>query len=397
MTGKTVIQNIIELNGKRYDAVSGQFLGPASEATVKSRHTRKVPTHSIDGVLPTAHAASAPMQPRTRPVPAHVVHATPAHQVVKKPVMDIARPGPHHAQHHHIQHSKTLMRHAVQKPKPSIGRQVRAQTRADVLVKQPVFTVAPKLSYTSVDERRLEHAKHIAQSKLISKFAPQVASFSRPAAPIPSRPVAHPTSTSVRATPALARRDVAPAPRPQHKTPDIFEQALIHAKSHEEPPVKSKKHAGKKRHTGRTLSINAASLAIVLLAGFFAYQNKANLEVRVASMRAGFHVSLPGYQPTGFSFGNVHYGPGKAIVSFHNGNNQDYSVAQKVSTWDSQTLLNDFVATTNQSYQAYEAGGRTVYVYGNGNATWVGNGVWYQLSSNSGLSSDQLVRIAASM
>ncbi|HVS58213.1 MAG TPA: hypothetical protein VHD60_00540 [Candidatus Saccharimonadales bacterium] len=387
-------KNIIELNGKRYDAISGQFLGPASPHTVKSRRS-STGTSSLDGVLPSHHSAGSatPVKPH-HSTPAQATHT--AVQRAKKPVMDIVRPGPHHTQHHHTQHSKTLMRHAVHKPKPSIGRHLKVQTRTDVLVTQPAFSIVPKLSYTNVNERRLAHAKRIAQSELISKFAPQ-AIAPRPVSVHVSRPAVHTQNAAPRATvSAHPRHDIAPVARPQRKAPDIFEQALIHAKSHEEPPVKPKKHAAKRRHTGRRLSVSAAALAIVLLAGFFAYQNKANLEVRVASLRAGFHVSLPGYQPTGFSFGNVHYSPGKAVVSFHDGSNQSYSVTQKVSTWDSQTLLNDFVATTNQSYQAYQAGGRTVYVYGEGNATWVGNGVWYQLSGASTLSNEQLVLLAAS-
>ena len=70
---------------------------------------------------------------------------------------------------------------------------------------------------------------------------------------------------------------------------------------------------------------------------------------------------------------------------------------KNLPNWDSQTLLQNFVSTSGQPYDAYKAAGRTVYVYGNGNATWVNGGVWYEVSDNGALSKDQIIQLANSM
>lgn len=299
--------------------------------------------------------------------------------------MDISRAAPHHTAAHQPQHSKTLVRHAVHKPDISLKRQVKAQTRTDILARQPAALVAPKLSYNSVSKQRQEHAKDTPKSTLISKFAPASAIATRPSA---AYAVATPVRTPVRPTTQAASHRHQPAM-------DIFEQAILSAKSHEQTPVKLPRKARRGKHQARTLSIVAISLVVVGLAGFFAYQNKASLEVRIASMRAGFHVALPNYKSAGFSFNSVHANPGIANVSFKSpSSTNNFTITQKQSNWDSQSLLNNFVATTANSYKTYQSGGRTIYVFGS-NATWVDNGVWYQLTGND-LSSAQLVKLASS-
>jgi hypothetical protein len=70
---------------------------------------------------------------------------------------------------------------------------------------------------------------------------------------------------------------------------------------------------------------------------------------------------------------------------------------QKQSTWDSTALHDNFVAAKNGSYQTIQSAGRTIYTYGNGNATWVNSGVWYQVTSNGSLKMNDLVNLANSM
>lgn len=371
--------NIIELNGKRYDALSGQFLGKSETSVMKGRMSKHHSGKAIDGVLRSPKAAttikSEPPKPTSTPT---------THSVPKKQVMDVTRPTPHRANARQPQRSQTLMRHVVHKPQPSLKRHVTAQTRTDILARQPGVVIAPKISYGSISQQRQAHAKHVTQSKLISKFAP--------AATISARP------SAVHTTVAPVQRPTHPTHSPVHHRPpmDIFEQAIASAKSHEQVPIKPARNTHKSKHRIRTLSTVVASLAVVALAGFFAYQNKANVEVKLASMRAGFHIVLPGYKPTGFSFSTVHARPGIADVSFRatpGGN--DFTITQKQSNWNSETLLSNFVSLSTDSYKTYESAGRTIYVYGSGKATWVDNGVWYQLTGDN-LSNDQLVKLATS-
>ena len=121
--------------------------------------------------------------------------------------------------------------------------------------------------------------------------------------------------------------------------------------------------------------------------------------MRVAAARAGVNASMPGYQPSGFSFkGPIDYSAGQVTVSFKsNTDDRAYSVAQRSSNWNSDALLSNFVVAEGKQYQTYIDRGRTLYIYDGSNATWVDNGVWYQVEGNSDMTTDQLVRIAASI
>jgi hypothetical protein len=141
-----------------------------------------------------------------------------------------------------------------------------------------------------------------------------------------------------------------------------------------------------------------ASLALfVALCGFVAVQNRENIQLQLASAKAGFSVSSPLYRPDGYSLNKMTYSAGLAASLYKNQSNQSFTLSQKKSNWDSQTLLENFVATKGDSYKGYQSNGRTVYVFGEGNATWVNGGIWYQIQGADQLTNEQLVKIAASM
>jgi hypothetical protein len=189
---------------------------------------------------------------------------------------------------------------------------------------------------------------------------------------------------------------VPPLPAPLTHSQSILAKGLQDANSHLQKPVKSHRKTSKRK---RLMSLTAASLAMVLLAGFFAFQNVPNLTMRYAAARAGVRASLPGYQPSGFAFNDhIQYSPGAITISFKsNTDDRTFNITQKSSNWNSEALKNNYVATTGDSVQTYEDKGRTIYLYGDSNATWVNGGVWYNIEGASRLSSDQLIKIATSM
>src|SRR5690606_30980207 len=94
-----------------------------------------------------------------------------------------------------------------------------------------------------------------------------------------------------------------------------FERALHQAESHKQPKLKAPKRlhrtATKLRTSPRTLRRATGLAAVVLLAGFFAYQNAPHLSMRVAAARAGVQAELPDYRPAGFSMNRrIQYGQG---------------------------------------------------------------------------------------
>jgi hypothetical protein len=182
---------------------------------------------------------------------------------------------------------------------------------------------------------------------------------------------------------------------------DVFERALQRANSHLELPVDNRQKRVKRRKSGvskRVFGASVSALAVVLLAGFIAFQNQANLTIHYASNKAGFAANLPAYKPAGYSVGKFTYSPGQVGVTYaNNASGQSFSMVQKQSSWDSQALRDDYVATQSQSYKTIESAGRTIYTYGNNSATWVNGGVWYQVDTAGSLTTEEIVNLATSM
>jgi hypothetical protein len=150
------------------------------------------------------------------------------------------------------------------------------------------------------------------------------------------------------------------------------------------------------RKVSSAISISAA---VVIVGGFLIYQNVSNIHLYMASNAAGFQASLPGYHPSGFGLGTVTASTGDVATTFtSNSDGRRYTLTQKPSDWDSATLLESYVqSASNDHFQTILSAGRTIYVYGDDNATWVNGGIWYQLTSQGALSNQQLIQIATSI
>ncbi len=276
--------------------------------------------------------------------------------------------------------AKTLMRPAVKKP----------VIRNDVTSKRPIAEDAT----TKARELR---AKQSSKSPLVHRFNhPSSTNTS-----VPKRqahlPVALPATTPHRESSNLTQRA-------HHRTsqPNIFEQAIKNADSHlkEFDAAAHKKSRRLRRYGLKSKAGNIAllSVAVLLLAGFFTYQNAPAIEMRLAAAQAGVPASMPGYKPAGYGATSVKHEPGKVSVSFRSRtDNKGFTLTQQASNWNSASLLANTVAQNKQPYQTYQDGGKTVYIYNSSNATWVDGGVWYQLEGDASLTSDQLLRIANSL
>lgn len=395
--------NIIELNGHRYDAVTGvrvqtQRSHVAPKAIPEQSKQIKAPSMRrgsvVDGIM-APH--KGPHQNRTNsaitlaPIPVHP--APPVNGLPKKAITHPLKP----INPHQPEHSKTLMRHTVHKPTVKPDKPLKAQVPTDLVKHQPaVLAAKPKLSSDQVDEARAARAQQTPRNGAIERFyTPKRLTASR---------TSHPTLTSAASQPRAhtytqgAVHDINTSGRVATRS-SLFDQALKDARSHEETPPKES-HARRanrfKRSHVKVISISAVVSAMAVLTLFIAYQNKAMLELKIASTRAGFHASMPAYKPVGFAFKNLSYSPGDVTLGFSSGD-KSYTISQKQSNWDSTTLLQNYVETSDNTYQAYSAAGRTIYIYDNGNATWVNGGVWYQISNTANLSSDQIINLATSM
>lgn len=369
--------NIIEINGKRYDAISGALLS-------------STPAQATQHVHP-----STVVQPTVKPQPAQSIPildttpSQPAKPPAKTRIHEAARPSKL-ATTHKPQPAKTLMRSAVQKPGHSLKRRAKAYGHTDALVEKPSTQLQPKPSVHRLNDKRLQHARQISKSQAVSRFSSKLGPA--PAPPTELKPV----------TPPIHRPIHNPTPTQHHKphksprtTADLLEHALQSATSHEQSAPSAKKY---RRKPSRLTSIAAIALSMALLAGFVAYQNLTSVQLHIASAKAGFAASLPNYQPAGYHLSHLNYSPGTVAINFHsNSDDRAYAITEKTSDWDSDALRDSFLASSGQQYQTVESAGRTLFIYGQNAATWVSGGVWYQVQSNGTLSNRQLVQLATSM
>lgn len=360
-------KNFIELNGKRYDAVTGKLITTAAHTATPAPQPK----------------ASSPAK-ITTPAPAPKKRISRDHHIQAKKATPTRKTQP----------AKTLMRRAVNKPsqvkKPALKQQY------PITAKNSARLVEMKRSVQQVDGERSKRAQNIHKSNLVSRFNPRSAAqitttthakLTPQVKPLPL--AAHPAKKTTNLTPATQKQ------KPKKKQ-DIFERALANAKGHEQPAHKVKKRRSKAMR--RMLSAVAGVSAVLLIAGFAAYLNKSSIEMQVASVRAGFQASVPTYQPSGFKYQATNAERGKVTLSFVSPADQrNFTLTQQTSRWDSQTLFDSIVAHSNSSYQTIRSHGRTIYIYDDNKAAWVDGGILYTVSGNANLDSDQIISLASSI
>jgi hypothetical protein len=358
-------RDVIEINGKKYDAVTGRMI--KEDEDTKSSPSKVTPIVNKNGVLDGFTRRTA----------------------------QTAHPDRHPVQHaKHAQKSQTLMRSAVKKPQPQSSKPTTTSHKpAQQITKQSAHITPQKQHSAQATPKNplvSKYGHHQAQSPVVKK--------------VQHMPVKHPVAqtaqhpTQKQATTAVARPKT-------YKSDAAVHRALAQAKAHHEESVHVPHHPRKRKlaHrlgiTPRAISISTSVLAVTLLAGFFAIQNIPNLSMRVAATRAGISASMPGYTPTGFGFsGPIQYNKGQVTITFaSNTDDRSYAIRQRESSWNSEALLSNFVVAENKQYQTYIDRGRTLYIYDGSNATWVDDGIWYQVEGDSRMTTDQLVRIAASI
>lgn len=364
--------NIIEFNGKRYDAITGKLLGK-SHHPVDEPLAPPSPARNIDGVVRTGVTSMKPAE-KTHHAKTHASHTPAPHHTTKRQPAKTIKP-------HHPQSAKTLMRRAVHKPKTALKPAIKPQTPAEVMAK-PASGLVVKRSVNGIDPVRKQRASHTTKSEAVHRFTvpapeqhpvlhnPAPVRTPRPAAPAPQRTIQHP-----------------PAARSKN---DMFEAAIARANSHEQPPHEH--HARKHRKKHRFAGFTAAIVAFLVLGGFFAYLNMPKIELKIASINAGFGASMPSYSPTGYELADIKNRPGKVTLSFRSGA-KNYQVTQQPSNWTSQTLQDDIIASAG--HKTIESNGRTIYLY-DGVATWLSGDVRYDLTGNAELDQDEIAAIAAS-
>lgn len=335
-------KNTIVINGKLYDAVSGLPVAAPDVPAPRPQSATPKPHRAFSDIGPAVSVRVTPSQPQN---PHH--HAARVHQTVKK--------------------SQTLRRDVLKQP---------AKTHIDGLRRKPAVG-------------------HVVKSDMISKFAPH-----------PQRRAPHPATVAPKTAivaPHTAANLVAKPTQPldsRQRKEKLISERLAKI-DHTRPNDKA--HAPKRglfssRHP-RVSSVVVACVALVMLGGYLTYLNMPNLSVRVAAAQAGVNASFPQYRPDGYRFdGPIAYSAGEVTINFQsNGGPQRFTVKQKSSSWDSQAVLDNYVAKkSNNQYVTSSESGLTIYTFDN-KAAWVNKGIFYSIDGDAPLSSEQILRIASSM
>ena len=345
-------KNVIFINGRHYDAATGL---PVAEHTPAATAAPSRPVISdVAPAMPRTHEPVIPASARqniTRRTPVASVHAAP-------------------------QRSKTLRRETVQRP---VGQHEAVITR--------------------------QHRERIvvAKSPAITKFAdrPQsrtIAHTVTPAAEAPQPQALSPIVGHVHKTIADKKAVATPAKKTAATSSSHLKQQLIREKLASIDTDKKPRQHKVKRRRSRNLSVATACVALVAFAGYLTYLNMPNLSVRVAAAQAGIDASFPEYRPDGYRFdGPIAYAPGEISMKFRsNTDSRSYEITQTNSSWDSQAVLDNYVAKKTESYLTYSEQGLTIYTFA-GEAAWVNGGVLYTIEGDAPLTSQQVLRIAGSM
>lgn len=373
-------KNTIIINGRAYDAITGQparidSLTPSAAVNKSASAPRTTATPQTKAVINdfgTASRTAAPRRVVTSSAP--VRHTQPRN------------PNTAHAVHSKPQRSKTLRRQAIKRP-AVLATPAKVDTPIPVAQKSPLIR---KFADRSVSPAAKPVIMNRSTSRVIAPAAKgAIAPIKSVSIPAATRPV---TPSAVLANNSLPAKSDS-----QHVKERLIKERLAEVET--QPKRQSRGIKQLLKSQPRAGSIVSMGLALVMLGGYFTYINMPNLSVRVASARAGIDAGFPEYSPSGYRFdGPVAYTPGEVIIRFKSNSNdrQGYAVKQRASNWDSQAVLDNFVTRQSSSYLTYSEQGLTVYTYGN-KAAWVNGGVLYTIDGDAPLSSEQVLRIAASM
>ena len=282
-----------------------------------------------------------------------------------------ARERAQHTKAHAQQKSKTLMRSAVKKPN------INAST-TNINKSLPISSMQAlekKLWASSVDESRMLSAKRTQKHPKIKKFE---AINNVRSSEVSSGPTTQPVASKLKKRPT--------------STEDLLMHAVALAKSHEN----TYQATSNKRFSSisKKASLVTAGVAVFALLSLSLIPQA---QLKMASSQAGFNVSKPQYQPAGFAFKGVEASAGQAsLVYKSNSDDRKITVTEKTTNWNTD-LLSGVLAMTSENNQIVTPKGRDVFIGKKGNATWINNGIQYEIKSAGALSNKQITQIVDSL
>jgi hypothetical protein len=363
----------VTIGSKKFCTNCGMPVGGASQSATKSLDLSRTP-------------APAPT-PQAAPKAAAVAPVTPANLMRDVAVTNSVKPsGEFHARLKPAKGGVLDLRATtptpalkpveVEKPKPKKHVSIhgnKMHTPAKAQAEIPVAkTPEVRLHQT---QKRLEEAGKIKHNDKVSRFGPKATTTAPPA-------------------PAIAPE---PAPEPV-LNPKVAEQhahlnRLLELSADHDQPVK------KTPRQPTRANFATAAAAIAIIGGYIWFHNYPHLAISTAADKAGFSASLPNFVPSSYNLnGPVSYAPGLVTLNFASPSFKDpLKIIQQPTTWDTRSLLDNYVAQKSSSYSTVTGQGLTIYLFNNGQqAAWVNQGIWYTVVGATHIGRDQLLKMAYS-
>lgn len=374
-------KNTITINGKVYDTITGEIVSsplPFKHIIEPTKPRQIKKTDAVNSVIqPTVKDTSKPTKIAIK-------------SFASKKDVHRHEPSVASSLHRKTERPKTLMRNTVKQPKAQ--KTSKASIAVTGLAPQPTH----KIVHSSVPHRTAR-ASTVTKSTQVSRFAHNSSSVTQKVETIP-----------VKAAPKLRGSTHEDPPVRSHAPPihtiprksshDIFEKAMQNATSHQ-PSAIGKHHNSKRRKRSQKLSIATISATLLILGSFFAYSNAPRIALQNAESSTGIAARVPTYKPTGFTLNrNVVYQPGKVVLNFSsNTDNSNFSIAQEKTSLSNEALATSTIPSASEKVEARTTDGKTIYIYNDSNATWIEDGIWYNVQGSAQLSRSQLLGIASSL
>lgn len=368
------MKSAVELDGGVYDNRTGQLISKRAP----NKATKPIAVNKgtiLDGVT------------RRRPRPSVAVTKkeaqTPTKQNKKPVTVPFTRP----------EKAKTLFRNAVSKPSGLLSsrKQPKNANNSSNSRKNTLFN--------RVDVKKQQKALNTNKNHQIKRYG----EIKSPTPVTTKKPKADITRSSQKQflpiPPLVTKKNL----KANLSRKEAFERRIATATNHLARPLANQKWyekiAFRLNIQPKHLTAITVCLVVTVIVGFIAYHEVPSIAMRFATSKAGFHGRLPGNIPSGFSFKKpIQSSRGVIVINYKsNSDNRFFTLIQKPTNWSSEALLTNFFVASKTQYQAYHDRGLTVYIYNEGDATWVNKGVWYTLGGRGLLSSDQILAIASSM
>ena len=268
-----------------------------------------------------------------------------------------------------------------------------AKLAATVTTSPKITRAATQPTATSVQSAAASSSQHtatVAPTPAVSK--PTTAASSTPTVAKPSvkstpdlPAQAHPLQRRANHRLQSAKSAARPAAK-STSSKDIKDRAIKQAlrsvaTMSETPaqPIKRRKSGGAKRFI-LAFTCAAACLAAII---YFVSSNIPDVSVRVAAMQTGIEASYPSYVPMDYSLSDIISEDGKLTMIFNGPDDARFTLVQEKSSWDSATLLRNYVEPTwGSDYVTTHEQGITIYISNQTNdSTWVNGGIRYSITS----------------